>query len=163
MQEFLMLAKPNQETVFEIKDINGVLKDSIMFMQPEALLHGIELVPVLAEPLPFVRIEEKQLKQVILNLIKNAIEAMPNGGKVTIHTKQAMDGSICIEVIDEGIGISQDRILRLGEPFYSNKEKGTGLGLMVSFKIIEHHNGKIFFESEQGKGTKVEIRLPAVR
>ncbi|OCA85049.1 ATP-binding protein [Pseudobacillus wudalianchiensis] len=160
MQEFLMLAKPNQEMVFIEKDINHILRDTIAFMGPEALLYGVELVSELAKELPLVRVEEKQMKQVILNLIKNAIEAMPNGGKVTITTKQAIDGSVCIEVMDSGIGISQDRIPHLGEPFYSNKEKGTGLGLMVSFKIIEHHNGKIFFESEEGSGTKVEIRLP---
>ncbi|RJS58937.1 ATP-binding protein [Bacillus sp. PK3_68] len=160
MQEFLMLAKPNQEMFFTEKDINSILRDTIAFMGPEAVLYGVELVPMLAEGLPLVRVEEKQMKQVILNLIKNAIEAMPDGGKVTICTKQAANGSICIEVSDNGIGISQDRIPHLGEPFYSNKEKGTGLGLMVSFKIIEHHKGKIFFESEEGKGTKVEIRLP---
>ncbi|HEY9577737.1 MAG TPA: PAS domain S-box protein [Pseudobacillus sp.] len=159
MQEFLMLAKPNQEMVFIEKDINHILRDTIAFMGPEALLYGVEIVPSLAKELPLVRVEEKQMKQVILNLIKNAIEAMPDGGQVTIVTNQAIDGSICIEVTDSGIGISQDRIPHLGEPFYSNKEKGTGLGLMVSFKIIEHHKGKIFFESEEGKGTKVEIRL----
>ncbi|KAB7706134.1 PAS domain S-box protein [Bacillus aerolatus] len=163
MQEFLMLAKPNQETNFEIKDVNKILRETIAFMGPEALLYGVELIPLLTEELPLARVEEKQLKQVILNLIKNAIDAMPHGGIVTVHTKQSVDGSICIKVADEGVGISQERIPRLGEPFYSNKEKGTGLGLMVSFKIIEHHNGKIFFESEEGKGTKVEIRLPANR
>lgn len=163
MQEFLMLAKPNQETAFIDGDINQILRETIIFMGPEALLHGVELVPALTEDPPVVRLEEKQMKQVILNLIKNAIEAMPDGGKVTISTKRATDGSLYVEVADSGIGISQDRIPHLGEPFYSNKEKGTGLGLMVSFKIIEHHKGKIFFESEEGKGTTVKIKLPAAK
>ncbi|KIL74448.1 PAS domain S-box protein [Bacillus badius] len=163
MQEFLMLAKPNQEMFFVEKEMNDILRDTIAFMEPEAMLYGVQLILEPAEKLPLVRVEEKQIKQVMLNLIKNAIEAMPDGGQVTIRTKKAGDDSIGIEVADNGIGISQERIPHLGEPFYSNKEKGTGLGLMVSFKIIEHHKGKIFFESEEGKGTKVEIRLPSSR
>ncbi|MED0665771.1 ATP-binding protein [Bacillus badius] len=163
MQEFLMLAKPNQEMFFVEKKMNDILRDTIAFMEPEAMLYGVELILELAEELPLARVEEKQIKQVMLNLIKNAIEAMPDGGQVTIRTKKAGDDSIGIEVVDNGVGISQERIPHLGEPFYSNKEKGTGLGLMVSFKIIEHHKGKIFFESEEGKGTKVEIRLPSSR
>ncbi|WP_100331110.1 PAS domain S-box protein [Bacillus xiapuensis] len=163
MQEFLMLAKPHQETKFAIQNINKIVQETAEFMKPEALLHNVELKTELRKHLPAVKLEEKQIKQVLLNLIKNAIDAMPEGGNLLVRTRCANDEFVCLEVIDEGVGISQDRIPRLGEPFYSNKEKGTGLGLMVSFKIIEHHQGKIFFESEEKKGTKVEIRLPAYK
>ncbi|MGM7637025.1 PAS domain-containing sensor histidine kinase [Bacillus sp. Hm123] len=160
MQEFLILAKPNQETKFEVHDINRLVNETIDFMHPEALLHKVELMTDITQELPLVKLEKKQIKQVMLNLIKNAIDSMPNGGHLLVKTKHLGEEYICIEVIDEGIGIAQDRIPRLGEPFYSNKEKGTGLGLMVSFKIIEHHKGKIIFESEEAKGTKVQVRLP---
>nr|WP_275296758.1 PAS domain S-box protein [Bacillus sp. REN10] len=160
MQEFLMLAKPNQETKFEVYNINQLVNETIDFMHPEALLHKVELMTDIFEELPLVKLEKKQIKQVMINLIKNAIDSMPNGGNLLVKTKRLGNEYVCIEVIDEGIGISPDRIPRLGEPFYSNKEKGTGLGLMVSFKIIEHHKGKILFESEEEKGTKVLVCLP---
>ncbi|WP_338754387.1 PAS domain S-box protein [Bacillus sp. FJAT-52991] len=160
MQEFLMLAKPNQETKFEVHDINQLVNETIGFMHPEALLHKVELITDITQELPLVKLEKKQIKQVMLNLIKNAIDSMPTGGNLLVKTKKLDNKYVCIEVIDEGIGISQDRIPRLGEPFYSNKEKGTGLGLMVSFKIIGHHKGKILFESEEEKGTKVQVCLP---
>lgn len=85
---------------------------------------------------------------------------MPRGGKLHIHTLSTEEGFVMIKVRDEGIGISKEHLQRLSEPFFTNKEKGTGLGLMISNKIIEDHKGSIEFFSELGKGTTVEIRLP---
>ncbi|WP_338754281.1 PAS domain S-box protein [Bacillus sp. FJAT-52991] len=162
MNEFLMLAKPHQELKMEKLHLNKILNEVMIFMQPEALLHNANIVNTLAANLPTIFGEMKQIKQVIINLIKNALEAMPNGGIITMLTKYD-NNRVIIELIDEGIGIQKDRIARLGEPFYSNKEKGTGLGLMVSFKIIQNHKGTISFESEEGKGTKVIISLPVYK
>nr|WP_238941876.1 PAS domain S-box protein [Bacillus sp. REN10] len=159
MNEFLMLAKPHQELQMEKLDLNKILNEVIIFMQPEALLHNANIESALDEHLPATFGEMKQIKQVVINLIKNALEAMPKGGVITITTKRDHH-RVIMELTDEGIGIQKDRIARLGEPFYSNKEKGTGLGLMVSFKIIQNHKGTISFESEEGKGTKVIISLP---
>jgi two-component system, sporulation sensor kinase E len=103
--------------------------------------------------------DENQLKQVFINIIKNAIEAMPNGGILRIEAKQRLD-SILICIADEGCGIPKERMAKLGEPFYSTKEKGTGLGLMVSFKIVEAHGGKMNIHSEEGKGTTVCLLFP---
>ncbi|PMC40173.1 hypothetical protein CJ195_00190 [Bacillus sp. UMB0899] len=104
--------------------------------------------------------DENQLKQVYQNIISNAIEAMPNGGTIHIVIGMEDEKSIYISVKDHGVGIAQDRIAKLGEPYYSNKEKGSGLGLMISYKIVQNHKGKILFTSELGKGTTVKIILP---
>jgi signal transduction histidine kinase len=115
-----------------------------------------------ASILPTIQCDGNQLKQVFINILKNAIEAMPHGGNIFIETMQAENHSLLINITDEGCGIPQDRISRLGEPFYSLKEKGTGLGLMMCYKIIEEHNGKLHITSELNKGTTVNIRLPII-
>ena len=88
---------------------------------------------------------------------------MPDGGKISIHIKKINNEGVIIHVIDEGIGIPEERIKRLGEPFYSTKEKGTGIGLMLSYKIIESHQGTISIMSEVGVGTTVTIYLPKIQ
>ena len=99
-----------------------------------------------------VNCEKNQLKQVFLNIIKNSIEAMPNGGNIDVKVKAKEEGKISIEIIDQGIGIPKERMSTLGEPFYSTKEKGTGLGLMTCFKIIESHNGQFIIKSKLKRG-----------
>nr|WP_249317152.1 ATP-binding protein [Bacillus sp. FJAT-50079] len=159
MNEFLVLAKPQQEMKLKNGNINDIVKDVISFMNPEALLHNVEICMDFNEA-PQVYCESKQIKQVIINMIKNAIEAMPIGGTIHIRTATLPNGYATIEINDEGIGIAKERLKRLREPFYSNKEKGTGLGVMICYKIIEDHGGTIQFTSKEGQGTKVQIFLP---
>lgn len=104
--------------------------------------------------------DENQLKLVFQNIISNAIESMSTGGTIHIAIGMENEEYIYIHVKDQGVGIAQERIAKLGEPYYSNKEKGSGLGLMISYKIIENHKGKILFTSELEKGTTVKIILP---
>ncbi|OZI12271.1 hypothetical protein CEW92_07275 [Bacillaceae bacterium SAS-127] len=163
MNEFLMLAKPHEEMKMEEKSIVDVLKEVITFMGPEAILNQVEIITEFTDEPLMVICEQKQLKQVFINLIKNAIEAIPSGGQVFVRTMVKSNGFVCIEVEDNGVGISNEKIERLGEPFYSSKEKGTGLGLMVSFKIIENHKGTFQIFSEEGNGTTVQILLPLVK
>ncbi|MGM7636050.1 PAS domain S-box protein [Bacillus sp. Hm123] len=163
MNEFLMLAKPHEEMKMEEKSVLDVLKEVITFMGPEAILNQVEIITEFTDEPLMVICEQKQLKQVFINLIKNAIEAIPSGGQIFIRTMVKSNGFVCIEVEDNGIGISKERIERLGEPFYSSKEKGTGLGLVVSFKIIENHKGTIQISSEEGNGTTVQMLLPLVK
>jgi signal transduction histidine kinase len=106
-----------------------------------------------------IECEPNQLKQLFINIIKNAIEASNEGGKVVI-TLLSEDEQVTILVKDDGCGMSEERLSRIGEPFYSSKEKGTGLGLTVSFKIVQSHNGSIHFNSEKGNGTEAVIKLP---
>ena len=94
-------------------------------------------------------------------MIKNAIEASRNGGTVDVFLDVNLDGMTVIRVVDNGEGIPEQMKKRLGEPFYSSKENGTGLGLTVSFKIIEQHGGDITYNSEPNKGTTATILLPS--
>lgn len=157
--EFLLLAKPQAYELKPLK-VDVLMENVTALLVAQANLFGIELKMKFERDLPIVMCEENLLKQVFVNLIKNAIEAMPDGGEIVIEVKRSGDESICILVHDQGCGIEAERISKLGEPFYSLKEKGTGLGLMVCFKIIKEHHGSIHFSSEVGKGTTVEIALP---
>ncbi|MGB8001143.1 MAG: HAMP domain-containing sensor histidine kinase, partial [Anaerobacillus sp.] len=104
--------------------------------------------------------EENQLKQVFVNVLKNAIEAMPSGGIITLKVTKNEASEAVISIKDQGIGIPDHQLTRIGEPFYTLKENGTGLGLMVSFNIIENHNGRMHLTSKEGEGTTVEVCLP---
>jgi signal transduction histidine kinase len=105
-----------------------------------------------------IECDANQIKQVFINLVKNAIEAMPIGGNLTITSNILQDGKVVIYVQDEGKGI--EKLDLLGQPFFTTKQDGNGLGLMVTFNIIEQHNGKITYNSGIGKGTTVELALP---
>ncbi|MBO0993800.1 ATP-binding protein [Bacillus sp. SD088] len=158
MSEILLLAKPQTNISFKKENLNHIIQEVISFMKPEATIHDVVLKRNLA-PIPAVSCEAKQIKQVLINIIKNAIEAMPDGGNIRIKTYYS-DGFIRMDILDSGKGVSQERLEKLKEPFYTDKEKGTGLGLMICYKLIEDHHGTIHFTSEEGKGTCVHIKLP---
>lgn len=109
--------------------------------------------------MPTIWSEEGLLKQAILNVIQNGIESMFAGGTLNITIRPDGD-RIEMNVIDYGVGIPEDRFQKLDEPFYSNNEKGVGLGLMLTYKIIEQHHGKISIQSKVGLGTQVTISFP---
>ncbi|MDQ1004001.1 two-component system, sporulation sensor kinase E [Neobacillus niacini] len=159
INEFLILAKP-QETKFQEKDICQIMRETVELLSPQAVLYNVQFHTHYEDQLPYVYCEPNQLKKVFINLIKNAIEVMPNGGEITIAINSIKDQYIVISIRDEGTGIPKDKIKKLGEPFYTTKEKGTGLGLMVSYRIIEEHNGSMEVESEEGIGTLFKIRIP---
>jgi signal transduction histidine kinase len=158
--EFLSLAKPHA-TYFKKKGLEGIIKSTLAIVETQAIMKGIEVKTTWADITPFIHCDENKLKQVLINILKNGMEAMPMGGKIYIQLHQEQQ-HVHIRIIDEGCGISEQRLQKLGEPFYSSKEKGTGLGLMICFKIIEEHNGRIEIESKEGKGTAVNIILPVV-
>lgn len=158
--ELLLIAKPQVENVVSV-DLQSVLEDVMTLMKSSAVHHNAILKLEKTDGLFKVNGNKNHLKQVFINLIKNAIESMPDGG--TVHTKidRKADGSICVSIVDQGIGLRKERIEKLGEPFYTTKDKGTGLGLTVCYKIIrEEHSGEIKFDSEEGRGTTVQVILP---
>ena len=110
------------------------------------------------EPLPEIDCDPNGLKQVFLNMIKNSIEA--EAKRIEIHLHKTKEDFITVTIIDNGCGMDEERMNHLGEPFYSMKEKGTGLGLTVSYKILADHQAKIHYSSRLGQGTKVKITLP---
>lgn len=159
INEFLILSKP-QAVQYTKKSIVEIMKETVDFLSAQAALHNVQFRLRYDEELPHLFCEPNQLKKVFINFIKNAIEVMPNGGFITISIHRFEDGKIHISIQDEGQGIPQEKLRKLGEPFYTTKEKGTGLGLMVSYRIIGEHNGVIEVESEEGKGTIFHIYLP---
>lgn len=161
VSEFLILAKP-QAVHFQVRDVRFAIGDVISFLDSEAHLHNIEFKVHFSSCPVLVHCEENQLKQVFINIIKNAMEAMPSGGLITVTLNGDSDRDAVIQITDEGIGIPKENLQKIGEPFYTNKEKGTGLGVMVSQRIIESHKGTMDITSEIGKGTVVTLTLPKV-
>ncbi|MCM3597723.1 ATP-binding protein [Metabacillus idriensis] len=160
--ELLLIAKPQVQTILSV-DLRTVIEDVMTLMKSSALQNNVSLrLTPEVNGVFKVRGNKNHLKQVFINLIKNAIESMPEGGTVHTSIEHLEDGGIRISISDEGIGLSQERMEKLGEPFYTTKDKGTGLGLTVCYKIIrEEHAGEILFESEEGRGTTVHLILPA--
>nr|WP_280138844.1 BA3702 family sensor histidine kinase [Bacillus sp. 166amftsu] len=157
--QFMAMSKPQVLSIHSCQ-IQTVIEEVVTFILPTAVMHNVHIIMDHSSALPEIQCDANQLKQVFINILKNAIEAMPDGGNIFIKTKSLKDNFILIRILDEGCGIPQDRISRLGEPFYSLKEKGTGLGLMMCYKIIDEHHGKLQISSKLNKGTTVDIRLP---
>ncbi len=159
--EMLLLANPRRME-FQLLDVTQTLSSIICLLETHARMNNTELVACFPPyPVP-VFCAENKLKQVFINILKkNALEAMPDGGKVFIHLTRTDSHSISLCFTDEGVGIPKSKLAKLGEPFFTTKENGTGLGFMISKKIIEDHNGSIEVRSEINQGTTVVIRLPA--
>ncbi|MCA0172622.1 PAS domain-containing sensor histidine kinase [Bacillus sp. RAR_GA_16] len=161
INEFLSLARPQAVTYQKI-DIMALTRNVVSLMNPELLLNKIDVNTAFHTPSLMMDCEKNQITQVLMNVIKNGIEAMPDGGPLSITTCNS-DTHLFIEIADKGVGIPKDRLERLGEPFFSNKDTGTGLGLVVCYKIIHEHHGTIHFDSTVGEGTVVTITLPLAR
>ncbi|WP_225442622.1 sensor histidine kinase [Paenibacillus lycopersici] len=156
--EFLILAKP-QATRFEVKDIRFTLGDVISLLDSQAHLCNVVFATEFGDGDCRIACEENQLKQVFINVLKNAMEAMPQGGQIAIAIHHQA-GQVCVSITDEGVGIPEEKIAKLGDPFYTDKDAGTGLGIMVSQRIIQSHQGHFEIESKVGVGTTVLITLP---
>jgi PAS domain S-box-containing protein len=159
VEDFMVLAKP-KAVELEEKNVIPVIKNVVSLLEFEARKRHVRLHLECEAEIIQIECDENRLKQVFLNFIKNGIEAMPNGGDLYVRTF-IKDNNVQISIQDTGVGIPEDKLKKLGEPFFTTKKNGNGLGLMVSFKIIESHNGKVFIESEQNKGTTFNIFLPA--
>jgi len=159
LDRFIFLAKPQLATKREI-NVTELLYQVTHTAREKAAINGVNLTIDSQAETACTHGDRQQLRQVFCNLIENAIESMPKGGNVSIQIEQLKRKRILVRIIDHGCGISNERIKSLGEPFYSTKEKGIGLGLMISFKIIEEHHGTVHFESIVNKGTTVEVILP---
>lgn len=159
VSELIIIAKPHV-TNLQSHDLAIILPNVITLLESQAAMSNIQIYFEAEKALPFVKCSEVEIKQVFINLLKNAIEAMPDGGEIRVVASVQQNSHIRIRFIDQGAGITEDQIRRLGEPFYTTKEKGTGLGLMMCYKIIGDHGGKIAVTSVMDKGTTVEVTLP---
>lgn len=158
LNELLILAKP-KEAKYEEKSLVEILKHVLTLIETQATMNGIEIETAFASSLPPVFCDESQLKQVFINFLKNAIEAMADGGKIFIQVRKINPGQILIRFVDQGEGIPEELLEKVGKPFVTTKENGTGLGLMICYRIIGHHNGDIHIESDK-EGTTIEVTLP---
>ncbi|RAP74478.1 ATP-binding protein [Paenibacillus montanisoli] len=158
VSELLMLSKPQ---IYEMayKDIRTIMRDTITLLETQAILHSIEIESHFSEETLWVRGVENQLKQVFINVLKNAIEVMQDGGTITV-TCMRDQSRIIARIADRGPGIPEEQLSKIGQPFYTTKEKGTGLGLMVTYKIVDNHQGSIEVNSRVGEGTTFDIILP---
>lgn len=149
-------------TANEPLDVNDVVRQTIRLLGNQQAFQQIAIVEDLAEGLPQIRGDMNQLQQVLLNLSLNACEAMPDGGRLTISTS-VQDGNVLMKVADTGCGIKREHLEQVFEPFFSTKPvgQGTGLGLSVSYGIVQQHGGGVEVESEEGKGTMFTIELPS--
>lgn len=159
INEFLEFATPKNIGMKEL-DIKVLVKQVIELLYPSISKQNVVLTQEYGLDLPNIYCNENHIKEVFIHILQNAMEAMPSGGtiKVQIH-RQGLD-NIKISFIDQGYGISKERMKTIGEPFYCLNEKGTGLGLMISNKIVHEHGGDIQIKSEVNKGTTVDMILP---
>ncbi|WP_409342659.1 PAS domain S-box protein [Paenibacillus sp. MBLB4367] len=159
VSEFLILAKP-QLNRFQLRDLKQIVGDILQLLDSQASLRNIRFVTAIDQDLPPVYCADNQLKQVLVNVMKNGIESMDDGGDIMIEVKKIDPSRVMIRTIDHGCGIPEEHLARLGEPFFTSKETGTGLGIMVSQQIVANHKGNMLIRSELGRGTCVDIVLP---
>jgi len=162
IRELLILSKPH-EIAYTQTELYSMLDHVITLINTQAILHGVEIEQFYRTDSVMLHCDENQIKQVLINLLKNAIEAMPDGGRITIETHYAGADSVQILIKDRGVGISQDDLEKIGRMFYTTKETGTGLGMMISHEIIRTHGGRMSLRSTRGIGTTVEIILPLTK
>lgn len=145
-------------------DIHAVLQSAILILQHQIQKHTDSFTIHLSSDLPRVQGNSQQLEQVLINLIQNALQALPGrkeGVQVTTHYDSSK-GDIRIVIKDQGSGILKEDLLRVTEPFFTTKTTGTWLGLFITHTIIKHHQGEIFFDSQPKQGTIVTVRLPVL-
>jgi two-component system sporulation sensor kinase B len=158
--DYLSIAKPDPE-IIEIINVNDEVSYLSNILFTFANYNNIQIIVALSEDSPLNVVGDRhKFRQALINIGKNAIEAMNNGGILEIKTNKINDHIVMV-ISDTGIGMTSEQIKRLGTPYYSTKEKGTGLGIMVSFGIIKKMNGKIDIKSELGKGTEYKIIFPS--
>jgi len=156
--QFLQAIRPTTPQ-FRPISLNDVVQKTLGLLQPEIDNRGLNLRTRLAHQLPASPIDPTQIQQVLVNLIKNALQAMTKGDTLTLQTGEGAEG-VWVSVGDTGSGIPQEQINRIFEPFYTTKKKGTGLGLMIVQRIVRAHGGHIELESLVDRGTTFRIWLP---
>ncbi|MBI4227282.1 MAG: hypothetical protein HY600_03290 [Candidatus Omnitrophica bacterium] len=142
-------------------DLHALLDECLRLVEHQATLQSVQVERAYADGLPSIRVDPAQIKQVFVNVVLNAVQAMPKGGTLRLVTA-AQDTTVQIDVSDTGVGIPKEALDKVFDPFFTTKEVGvgTGLGLSVSYGIIQHHGGTIALTSEVGRGTTVTVTLP---
>jgi len=156
--DFLFAVRP-MDSHLEEKDLNQIVLDTVDFIHFELEESGIEIQTELCQDSCNALLDDKLIKQALLNLIKNAAAAMPTGGVIRIQTEKKR-GSILLRISDNGIGIPKDILTKIFEPYFTTKEFGSGLGLTVVYKIVKEHQGEISVQSREGEGAEFSLLFP---
>lgn len=157
--EFMSIARPHEQH-FKRENIVYLMEHVISFLHPQAQLKNVQVLLRTNGEIPFLYCDGNQLKQVFINIMKNAFEAMPKGGYLYIMISCEDTNFFKIEFTDEGIGMPEEVLAKLGQPFYTLKESGHGLGIMMCKRIIDAHNGTMKIKSNLQEGTTFTIYLP---
>lgn len=142
-----------------VGSLNSILRETIDLLRPEIENRGQRINEKLGRQLPDIPCDAAQIKQVLVNLIRNAMQAMSRGGELTIETGATSEAS-WVSISDTGVGIPEEKLNRIFQPFFTTKKKGSGLGLMIVHRIIRDHAGRIDVESKPGQGTTFRVWLP---
>ena len=158
IEEFLSLAR-NRPVPKSLANLNRILSGLLPLLYGDAVENGSIVELNLGQDIPYLLLNEKEIKQLVVNLCRNAIDAMPDSGRLLIHTR-ATPEFVDLLVKDDGCGIPADALHKVMEPFYTTKSEGTGLGLAICRSIAEQHNAQMIIESVEGEGTTVLVRFP---
>ncbi len=159
VQDFMMLSKPKSSVQLEYVNLEAIISYVSRLLDPDSSSKEVMIHYTCDSNLKGFYSEPKRLKQILINLVANAMEALGEDGEVQIEAVIHQQ-ELIISVIDNGHGLSEQELSKLGEPFYTTKEKGTGLGIMVTKKMIDDLDGEINYQSSKGEGTCVTVRLP---
>ncbi len=162
VDDMLNFAKP-RPTHFKNVDINELIERSLEILQTKLKKANISTFFEKGMKIPELKVDPHQIQQVFINLILNSIQAMQNGGTLTLRTFLEKDGKVGVEIRDTGIGIPRENLKKIFDPFFTTKSEGTGLGLSISLKILENHEATIDVMSKEGEGSTFIIHFPAQR
>jgi two-component system NtrC family sensor kinase len=168
IQALLKFARPSELKTERIKP-QDIIRETLSLLKYRAPLKGIKITTQLSIEDLYIKVDKNQIQQVLFNLLMNAVEAMPNGGQISINLDKAVMPELgfqlplcLIRIVDSGEGVPGEDLQRIFEPFFTTKidRKGTGLGLSISKMIVEKHKGDLIIESQSGKGTDVKLLIP---
>jgi two-component system sensor histidine kinase AtoS len=159
IQQLLRFSKPSAPKFQQIW-VHQIIQDTLSLLNNEFLKRKIKLSEAYEDREILINADPEQIKQVLLNIIFNAMEAMPQGGTISIETRSEEARFLEISIRDEGCGISKEDLKHIFDPFYSKKESGAGLGLAITHQIIKNHSGKIDVLSKINEGTIIKLQLP---
>ena len=160
IKDLLDFAKP-REISFKVCNIGKVINDACNLVKVRCARQHVRLTLKYSRRLPLILLDEKRLEEAFLNFILNALDAMPNGGRLVINANNDFQNNeVAISFLDTGEGITSENLNKLFTPFFSTKENGVGLGLCLAHQVVSYHKGRINIESKVGQGTEVMVRLP---
>lgn len=159
VQDFLFAVRPMNMNLSR-ENINESIKEMLNFLKYELEEAGVSVVLEFEEDLPEVFVDPKYIKQAFLNIVKNSIQALDDGGQIRVRTEEASDGDVLVHIVDNGHGIPESIMGKIFEPYFTTRKFGTGLGLVIVYKIIKELGGDIKVSSKENGGTVFSIRLP---